>query len=225
MISSRSEWRNAHARLMPQIRSETDLDQAKRLFHQVHAAVHLAGEGIEVGWSLAEEALEALGDEDLRRVVGEGDHSIAWILWHLARIEDVTMSVLVADGPQEFLNHDWQTSLGVQVRHTGNAMSANQIEDLSQALNLDELKRYWNRVANKTQMIVTRLDYDEVQLKVDPKRLRRLVDEGAVVAEAKGLIDYWGSLDVGGLLLMPPTRHCFLHLLEAFRIRGMLQAD
>lgn len=55
--------------------------------------------------------------------------------------------------------------------------------------------------------------------KVGPKRLQRLLDEGAVLPEAQGLIDYWGQGTIAGLLLMPPTRHNFIHLDEAQRVK------
>jgi hypothetical protein len=35
-------------------------------------------------------------------------------------------------------------------------------------------------------------------------------------------VDYWSRRTVAGLLLMPPTRHCFLHLNEALRIKHAL---
>jgi hypothetical protein len=56
-------------------------------------------------------------------------------------------------------------------------------------------------------------------------RLQRLVDEGAVVQAASGLLEYWGGLDVAGLLLMPPTRHCYHHLLEAVELRSAIRSS
>ena len=54
---------------------------------------------------------------------------------------------------------------------------------------------------------------------VDLSRLRRVKAEGAVLANSTGLIDYWGRKNIAGLLLMPPTRHCFVHLNEAARVK------
>jgi hypothetical protein len=36
------------------------------------------------------------------------------------------------------------------------------------------------------------------------------------------LSDYWSKKTIAGLLLMPPTRHNFVHLNEAARIRQKL---
>jgi hypothetical protein len=49
-----------------------------------------------------------------------------------------------------------------------------------------------------------------------------VMDEGAVVEAARGLIDYLGNRTISGLLLMPPTRHNFIHLNEAERIKKKL---
>jgi hypothetical protein len=46
--------------------------------------------------------------------------------------------------------------------------------------------------------------------------------EGAVLPEAMEIINYWSSKTIAGLLLMPATRHCILHLNEAERIKAKL---
>jgi hypothetical protein len=33
------------------------------------------------------------------------------------------------------------------------------------------------------------------------------------------VLEYWGGLTYAGLLLMPPTRHNFIHLNEALRVK------
>jgi hypothetical protein len=40
-----------------------------------------------------------------------------------------------------------------------------------------------------------------------------------VLEAGKSVLDYWGGFTVAGLLLMPPTRHNFIHLNEILRIR------
>lgn len=43
--------------------------------------------------------------------------------------------------------------------------------------------------------------------------------EGAVIDEARWLIEYWSRRKIAGLLLMPPTRHNFVHLNKSMRIK------
>jgi hypothetical protein len=49
------------------------------------------------------------------------------------------------------------------------------------------------------------------------------MDEGAVVAAAKGVVEYWGRRNTAGLLLMPATRHNLVHLNEALWLKGRRQ--
>ena len=60
---------------------------------------------------------------------------------------------------------------------------------------------------------------DEFKQKVDPARLQELLDNGSVIEEASDLLAYWGNLTKAGLLLMPPTRHNFIHLNEAIKVK------
>jgi hypothetical protein len=70
---------------------------------------------------------------------------------------------------------------------------------------------------------VKQLRPEELKLKVEPARLERVMVEGAVEEAARGLIDTWGNRTIAGLLLMPPTRHNFVHLNEAARLKKKLR--
>jgi hypothetical protein len=140
----------------------------------------------------------------------------------MARIEDVTMNLLVAGSPQVFCQEPWQERLAIKNRDTGNAMNVEQVAALSTALDIAALRAYRAAVGRRTREIVRQLSGEDIQRKVDPSRLRQVLVEGAVVSAAQGVIDYWASLNTAGLLLMPPTRHNFLHLNEALRIRQKL---
>ncbi len=63
-------------------------------------------------------------------------NSVAWMLWHITRIEDATMNVLLADGPQVFHRGNWQSKLNSPYVDVGNEMSAEEIRALSEAVNL-----------------------------------------------------------------------------------------
>ncbi len=62
----------------------------------------------------------------------------------------------------------------------------------------------------------------DFEMKVDRSRLEKVLAEGAVVESTRWLTDYWGKKTIAGLLLMPPTRHNFVHLNEAARIKKKL---
>jgi len=174
-------------------------------------------------WSFEDEVWDGLPAEALRRIPPRQEHSIAWLLWHITRIEDVTLNLLVAGRPQLFWRDDWQDRLKISVVDTGNATGAAEIADLSEAIDLDALKAYRRAVGRNTREIVQSLRPGELKNKVDPARLAQVSAQGAVVPAAQEIIAYWGGLTIAGVLLMPPTRHSLIHLNEALRVRQKLR--
>jgi hypothetical protein len=193
--------------------------RAVELFLGQHAMVHSAALAPSGPWSFEDEIWQGLSETAAHCIPSGGEHSIAWLFWHIARIEDVTMNVLVAGGPQLLLRDGWLARLKVADRHTGNAMEPQAVADLSAALDLEALRAYRLAVARQTRQIVIQRPPETLKQKVDPSSLQRLLDEGAVVEAARGLLDYWGGLTIAGLLLMPPTRYNFVHLNEALRVK------
>ena len=90
-------------------------------------------------------------------------------------------------------------------------------------LDLDALWAYRCAVGRRTREIVQQLGPEDLKRKVDPTRLQRVWDEGAVVEAASDIVDYWGKRDVAGLLLMPASRHLIVHLNEALKLKWRRQ--
>jgi len=194
----------------------------RECFLRQHARMHSACLDPQGGGSLEDAVCENAPEEVLRRIPPRGEHSIAWVLWHLARIEDVTMNVLAAEDEQVFRREDWPGRLGVDVVETGNALTPQEIAALSEAVDIPALRAYRLAVGRSTRRVVSALTVSGLSRRVEPGRLERLLDEGAVVEASRGLLDYWGRRDIAGLLLMPPTRHCLVHLNEALEIKRRL---
>lgn len=193
--------------------------QAKTLFLSQHAMLH-AMEVSEAGaTSLDDELWQGLSEENARRIPRNEEHSIVWCIWHLARIEDVTMNLLLAGSDQLFAQDDWGTHLNVNFRDTGNAMTPDEIVTLSNTVDIPGLRAYRTAVGRRTRQIAIRLAEDDFKQKVAPERLQRVMDEGAICEASKGLLDYWSNLTFAGLLLMPPTRHNLVHLNEAIHLK------
>lgn len=219
MDPHRKHWNQQQKALRIALTKGVDHQAAIELFMDQHAMLHapeMASSGLH---SFEAEIWADLPTEHARLIPRGYEHSIAWIFWHLERIEDVTMNVLVAGRPQLLREEGWLERMGVIECDTGNAMDAQRVADLSARIDIDALRAYRLAVGRSTREIVRRLSPDDLKQKVDPHRLQRLLDEGAVEPAAMGLIEYWGGLTVDGLLLMPPTRHNFVHLNEALRLK------
>lgn len=129
------------------------------------------------------------------------------------------MNLLVAGGTQVLLEEGWLERLNITCRDTGNALDQAGVEDFSARVDIQALRAYRLAVGRRTRQVVRQLEPAQLKHKPSPEHLRRITEQGAVVEAASGLIDYWASCTFAGLLLMPPTRHNFIHLNEAVRVK------
>ena len=93
------------------------------------------------------------------------------------------------------------------------------IEQLTREVDVLALRAYRTAVGKRTQEIVSTLTHTDFKQKADPERLQQIMDEGVLVPQAKGILDYWSRRTVAGLLLMPPTRHNLVHLNEIYTLK------
>ena len=202
-------------------------DKAIRLFLRQHAMLHSsklvpsATEGMAQSelWSFEDEILNDMSEEQIRRIPRNCEHSVAWCIWHIARIKDVTMNLLVASSPQVLHRENWLAAIKTRARDTGNAMDEEGMAQLSATIDIEALRAYRVAVGHRTREIVGQLEPKDLKQKVEPDRLQKVLEQGAVVEAAMGIVDYWGKRNIAGLLLMPATRHHIVHLNEALRLK------
>ena len=183
----------SHKELNRIIRKPELIEQTKELFLEIHGKLHLS----VVSGNERNEVDELVGD--LRE--------------HISRIEDLTMNILV-NGEKQIFNEDWQTRMNSPIRDTGNALSDNQIIQLSKSLRIQELLEYRNEVGRKSREIIQTLSPDDIRRKIPAQRISRILEEGGITnhEDSIWLLDFWAKKDIAGILLMPPTRHVMLHL-------------
>lgn len=206
-----------HKELSLIIRKNYSLQKSKDLFFLIHSKLHLS----EITGTESNEVdalLFDLKDYEWSVMPTSNDETIAWAIWHIARIEDLTMSFLVARENQIF-NSDWQNQMNVSIKDTGNALSDDDIMKLSQNINITQLLKYRNAVGRNTRRIVKNLSSIDLKRKVSSEDLDKILMCGGVTEHKDSiwLLDFWGKKDVAGILLMPPTRHMMLHLNDCCR--------
>ncbi|SHJ00167.1 DinB family protein [Propionispora hippei] len=201
-----------HKELNTIIRKQDKAEYAKRMFLDLHAALHLSTvsgkEKNEVDQLLCD-----LSPYEYRIMPTAKDETIAWVLWHIARIEDLTMGILVAAGEQLF-NAEWKKQLNIPISDTGNALTDDEIMEFSKQINIDKLIAYRNTVGQRTRDIVKTLTSTDMKRRVTSPGLATIRQIGGVTDQKNSLwlLDFWSKKDVAGILLMPPTRHVMLHL-------------
>ncbi len=221
MVGEKAVW-GSQQNLLREMLSKTDqFDAAIQLCLEQHAMVHASEMSQIDAVTFEDELWEGLEEAAFRARPGVKDSTVAWNLWHVTRIEDITVNILIADEAQVMNRDQWLQKLNVTVCDTGNAMTEEEIADLSSVIDMQELYKYRVAVGRKTREVVQKLQPADLKRKVAPEGLQRILAEGAVldVEGANWLIDFWGRKNVAGILLMPVTRHLMVHMNEAMRIK------
>src|SRR6266511_6262228 len=94
---------------------------------------------------LVDGLLAKLPEAHLRTRPHPGVNTVAWLLWHSARIEDLAVNRFLADRPQ-VLDDGWFERLAVARRDVGTGMSDAEVDDLSARIDLEALRGYWDAV-------------------------------------------------------------------------------
>ncbi|HSB67025.1 MAG TPA: DinB family protein [Anaerolineales bacterium] len=220
MDSHRAAWNKQQHQLQNALSDPVKHPEWISLFLSQHGQVHSAKVSMHESWSFEDEVLSGMDDVALRSVPPKFEHSVAWILWHLARCEDLTMNMLVAGTDQVLESQGWKEKLHSPILHTGNEIKSQEIIQFSQAVDLENLKAYRSAVGRSTRQVVSRLRPSDLSMKVKGERMDMVRALDAVLDP--GILNYWSRRSMAGLLLMPPTRHCFTHLNEALRIKNNL---
>lgn len=201
-----------HKELSSIIRKTNEIEVVKQLFLDIHAKLHDA----IISHSVSNEVNHLFDDlkkEEYAIMPTKNDETIAWVLWHIARIEDITMNILVAKKEQIF-DDVWKKRLSVSITDTGNALSDDEIMRLSKEVDIEALHAYRNEVGKATRAIIQNLQVEDMKRKVDDEDIKKILFTGGVCEDENSLwlLQFWGKKDVAGLLLMPPTRHVLMHL-------------
>lgn len=146
--------------------------------------------------------------------------TVGYYIYHLTRIEDINCHTLMLNDEQIFFKNDYQKKLEINIITTGNELEKPEIIAFSQMLNIYELKNYFQDVFYTTNQAIKKMTFSDSKTKISEEKRKNLENLKCVSTDEKAiwLIDYWCKKTYGGLLLMPFSRHHFMHLYNALSI-------
>lgn len=223
MFDIGTQWNPLQVKLKEIILKKDRFEELKELLWYMHSLLHTSSVYGLNGDSFMDEVLDGIEDRAFRTMPTAKDDTIAWNLWHITRIEDLTANYLIAKSEQ-VLDDGWLSRLKISVKDTGNAMSDSEIIDLSSRVDKDSLIDYRNAVGLRTKEIIGKLRPETLREKVAAEGLKKIAEVGGVLPhpDSKWLLDFWGKKTIAGIFMMPITRHQIVHLNDSRRLKKVL---
>jgi hypothetical protein len=179
---------------------------------------------VATGASYADRVFAGLTDDQMRARPGNGLNSLIWLLWHMARTEDVAVNIVVSDGWQ-VLDDDWTRRMNVPWRTIGTGMTDADVGDLTARADVDAVRAYRAAVGRRTQDVVRALRPEEWNEIVGFTDTARAASAGAFAPNTAWVdgVGYkpWQGHSRAAQLADSAIRHNAMHLGEAITVRSL----
>jgi hypothetical protein len=152
-----------------------------------------------------------------------GLNSIAWLLWHVARAEDIGVNRFGVDGREVLDDAGWGPRIGLARRDLGTGMTEDEVDALSHAVDVAALRGYWDAVGHRTVEVIRTTGSTGWEQIVGPERIRRIVhDEGGYGPNAEWTAPFYAGQTRGWMIGHLALTHSYGHFFDARTVRGAL---
>lgn len=162
----------------------------------------------------------APSDARMRARPAGGVNSLVWLLWHMARTEDVAVNLVITAGAQ-VLDDAWARRMNIARRDMGSGMIEDEVDELTACADIGAVRAYRSAVGRRTREVIRALRpdaWDEIVGETDIAR----------AAPAIGPRDYpagpehpWCGTSRARRLSGAAVGHNWVHLGEAITISGL----
>jgi hypothetical protein len=187
------------------------------LFLEQHAAMHSAAVGGNP-MSAAERAFAGLSDEQMRVRPREDLNSLAWLMWHIARAEDIIVGQVVGRGSQVF-DDAWMKRLGIARRDFGIGMTGPEVTELTRRIDVGALREYRDAVGRRTREIIAGFRPEDWSGAVQADAVERAAATGAFGARTEALTKGFPGRPRTAVLSGIALFHSAGHMGEAATVR------
>src|SRR5262249_40967936 len=174
--------------------------------------------------SYSDRVFGGLSDDDMRVRPAARLNSLVWLIWHMARTEDVAVNLVVA-GRAQVLDDRWTERMNIPWRTIGTGMTEDDGECLTRRADIAAVKAYRAAVGQRTHDVTVALEpgaWDEVLGIADTARAAAA---GAFSPNAPWVdgVGYraWQGHSRAAQLASSGIAHNAMHLGEAVTIRSL----
>lgn len=188
---------------------------ARDLFLMQHGAVHSKAVAGNAG-SAAERTFGGVTDEQMKLRPRDDLNSLAWIMWHIARIEDLMLNPVLTGRDQVF-NDTWMKKLGISRKDFGIGMKSAEVTELTNQMNVGVLREYRDEVGKRTQEIIRGFKDADWAGNIEPAALERGAAQGGY---GEGLVKAFSNRPRAAILSGIALFHPSGHMGEATTVRS-----
>jgi hypothetical protein len=106
-------------------------NEGRRLFSEQYNSVHLSDICVDDPITMEDYLWYGLDEETFSQAKNRKDRTIAYVMWHSARIEDMSMNILVNDDTQVIDNDNWVNRINATIYDTGNSLTSKAMLEFS----------------------------------------------------------------------------------------------
>ena len=180
------------------------------MFLDQHAAMHSAAVGGNK-MSASERAFTGLTDEQMRVRPREDLNSLAWVMFHISRAEDIFVNTILGARTQLFDDESWAKRLAIARRDFGIGMTSAEVWELTSKIDVGAVREYRDAVGRRTREIVEGFRPEDWQGQSEAAGAERAAAEGAFGARAEQIAKAFTgrprSLLLSGIALFHPSGH------------------
>src|SRR5262245_6843337 len=182
---------------------------ARDLFLDQHAFMQSAAVGGNK-MSAAERAFAGLSDEQMRVRPREDLNSLAWLMWHIARAEDILVNQ-VLNGRAQVFEDGWAKRLGITRRDFGIGMTSPEVTELTRQIDVGALREYRDAVGHRTRDIVAGFKTQDWDGQVSATGMQAAADVGGFGVRTEAMLKAFTGRPraavLNGIALFHPAGH------------------
>jgi hypothetical protein len=188
------------------------------LFLDQHSAMHSAAVAGNKA-SAAERTFAGVTDAQMRVRPREDLNSLAWIMWHIARAEDVIVNPVLTGQPQ-VCDAGWLERLGITRTDFGTGMTSPEVWELTKQIDVAALRDYRDAVGRRTREIVGGFGPRDWQGTIPADAMQHAAGQGAFGARRDVLVKAFTGRPRTAVLSGIALFHPAAHLGEAATVRS-----
>jgi len=164
-----------------------------------------------------------LTEEEFRQSPVKGIQPIIWLIWHMARVEDMGLSRFIWRKSQIF-DATWRDRMGIEQEHYGTSMSEEEVATFAAQVDVYAVLDYFKLVGERTKRELSLLDLSTLDEILSDDAVREVVTvEGMASPEAQWVIPHYVGKSRGWMLCHMGLTHNFRHFGQIVLAKKLLR--